>query len=85
MALRLVREHEMLAIRKVEGEKQEIIKEFSVWNDAPPVYVDDLIDFMNANEERIKEFLEFVLEKRKRELEEDVRKFEELKKFVRRL
>lgn len=85
MALRLIRESEMLGIRKVEGKKQEIVKELSVWNGFPTVYIEDLIDFMNANEELIKQFLEFVLEKEKRELEERAKRFEDLKEFVRRL
>lgn len=85
MALRLIREHEALAIRKVKGKKQEIIKEFSIWNGFLPVYIEDLIDFMNADENRIKEFLEFVLEERKKELEEKKKRFDELKEFVRRL
>ncbi|NJE27039.1 hypothetical protein E3E22_10545 [Thermococcus sp. MV5] len=85
MALRLIKEGEMLAIRKVKGKKQEMIKEFSIWNGFSIVYVEDLIEFMNANEKLIKQFLEFVLEKRKRKLEEEARKFEKLKEFVRRL
>ncbi|WP_324735315.1 hypothetical protein VFC49_09220 [Thermococcus sp. SY098] len=85
MALRLIREHEVLAIRKVKGKKQEIVKELSVWNSFPVVCVDDLIEFMNANDDLIKQFLEFVLEKRKREIEERAKKFEKLKEFVRRL
>jgi len=85
MVLRLIREHEVLAIRKAEGKKQEIIKEFSSWNGFPVVYVDDLIEFMNANDDLIRQFLEFVLEKEKKELEERAKRFEELKEFVRRL
>ncbi|ALM76476.1 hypothetical protein [Thermococcus barophilus] len=85
MALRLIREREVLAIRKVKGKEQEIIKELSVWNEILPAYVDDLIEFMNANEELIKRFLEFLLEKEREELKERIEKLEKLKEFVRRL
>jgi len=85
MALRLIREGEMLGIRKVEGKKQEIVKDLSVWNGFPTVYIEDLIEFMNANDDLIKQFLEFVLEKEKRELEERAEKVEGLKELVRRL
>jgi len=48
-------------------------------------YISDLIDFMNEREDLIKEFLEFVIDKREKEIEERIREFEKIKEFVREL
>ena len=83
MPLRLIREHEALAIRK-DG-KREPIKGLSIGDGFPLVYISDLIDFMNEREDLIKEFLEFVIDKREKEIEERIREFEKIKEFVREL
>lgn len=83
MPLKLIREHEMLAIRK-DGERKPI-KELSIWEGFPLVYIDDLIEFMNEREDLIKEFLEFVIEEKKKEIENEVEKLEKIKEFVREL
>ena len=83
MPLKLIREREMLAIRK-DGERKPI-KELSIWEGFPLVYIDDLIEFMNEREDLIKEFLEFVIEEKKKEIENEVEKLEKIKEFVREL
>lgn len=83
MPLKLIREHEALAIRK-DGERKPI-KELSIWEGFPLVYIDDLIEFMNEREDLIKEFLEFVIEEKKKEIENEVEKLEKIKEFVREL
>ncbi|WP_457751034.1 hypothetical protein [Thermococcus sp.] len=77
--LKLMREREMLSVRDSDG---KLIKELSVWNDFPAVYVDDLIEFMNSDEELIKSFLRFVLERRKEDLDTRKRELESLMRFV---
>jgi len=77
--LKLIREREMLSVRDSDS---KLIKELSVWNDFPVIYVDDLIEFMNSDEELIKSFLRFVLESRKRDLEERKQELESLKRIV---
>lgn len=77
--VRLRREREMLSVRNSDG---SLIKELSVWNNSPAIYVDDLIEFMNSNEELIKSFLRFVLEKRKEDLEERKRELEYMVSLV---
>ena len=79
MTLQLVRERELLTIRTLDNELQ---KKLSIWNGAPSLYVDDLIEFMNSDEKLIRRFLIFVLEERKKEFEERKRKLDQLIEYV---
>lgn len=77
--MKLIREREILGIRRDDG---SFIKEFSLMQGFPTIYVSDLIGFMNSREELIKEFVVFVLEERKKDLEERKREVDGLKKLV---
>ena len=79
MGLKLIREGETLAIRRSDG---GFIKELSVWKRFPLVYVDDLIEFMNSEDELIKRFVRFVLERRKEDLDARKRELDMLVSFV---
>ena len=76
--VKLIREREMLSVRGQDGKP---IRELSVFNGFPALYVDDLVEFVNSKG-MVKEFIAFVLEKRKRELEERKRELDGLIKLV---